>query len=307
MPNWIELSLAEAASALEGIGNRELAAILERLRHEPQVQDLKLYRSLEVAALADALYECESLDELFYLIGRVAKAFGVSHCTIHCVRERSTAFFKTKVLTNIPHDWVKQYIERRYSTIDPIVARCRNQTGTFFWDELVLSDPITKQFVKFCNQSGIGPNGISSVRQTSNGTTLGLTLCSTADRTTFRKTIEPQLADFEEIAAILRAVFSDLACDHNDAPFNATDDQLKVLRAIASGRCMTEVQSFNFIYGSFKTIEKSILRSFGAKTLAHATAIAANMGLLEDLPYFEEDVFIAGREIAEPDDLASAA
>jgi hypothetical protein len=307
VPNWIDLSLAEAASALEQIGNTELAAVLDRLRHEPEVQDLKLYRSLEVAALADALYECDSLDELFFLVKKIAAAFGAPHCTIHCVRERTTAFFKTKVLTNIPHDWVTQYIERRYSTIDPIVARCRSQTGTFFWDELVLSDPITKQFAKFCNGSGIGPSGVSSVRRTSNGTTVGVTLCSTVDKDTFRKAMEPQLADFEEIAAIMRAVFSDFACEHNEAPFNPTDDQLKVLRAIASGRCLTEVRSFNFLYGSFKTIETSILRSFGAKTLAHATAIAANMGLLEDLPYFKEDVFAVGSATAEPDDLASAA
>jgi hypothetical protein len=289
------------------MGNSELAAILDRLCHEPQVQELRLYRSLEIAALADAVYECDSLDELFGLIEQIAAAFGVPHCTIHCVRERTTAFYTTKVLTNIPRDWVTQYIERRYSTIDPIVARCRSQTGTFFWDELVVADPITKQFVKFCNQSGIGPSGVSSVRQTSNGTTVGVTLCSTMDKNAFRRTLEPQLADFEEIAAILRAVFSDLACEHNEAPFNPTDDQLKVLRAVATGRSMAEVESFNFLYGSFRTIEKSILRSFGAKTLAHATAIAANMGLLEDLPYFEEDVFAAGCERAAADDLASAA
>ncbi len=257
--------------------------------------------------MADALYECDSLDELFVLVDKVAAAFGASHCTIHCVRERSTAFFHTKVLTNIPRAWVTQYLERRYNTIDPIVARCRSQTGTFFWDELALSDPITRHFAKFCNQSGIGPSGISSVRQTGNGSIVGVTLCSTADRNTFRNILEPQLVDFEEIAAIMRAVFSDLACEQNEAPFNPTDDQLKVLRAIASGRCVTEVQSFNFVYGSFATIEKSILRSFGAKTLAHATAIAANMGLLEDLPYFEEDVFAGRRDDIGSDDFASAA
>jgi hypothetical protein len=262
---------------------------------------------LEVAALADAVYECDSLDELFGLLEKIAAAFRVPHCTIHCVRERTTAFYRTKVLTNIPRDWVTQYIERRYTTIDPIVARCRSQSGTFFWDELVTSDPITKQFVKYCNKSGIGPSGVSSVRQTNNGTTVGVTLCSTMEKAAFRKTLEPNLPDFEEIAAIMRAVFSDLACEHNEAPFNPTDDQLKVLRAIASGRAMAEVESFSFLYGSFRTIEKSILRSFGAKTLAHATAIAANMGLLEDLPYFEEDVFINGRESVASDNLASAA
>ena len=291
MPTWIESSLADAASELGKIGNTELAAILDRLRNEPRVQHLRLYRSLEVAELADALYECESLDELYGLIERIAAAFGVPHCTIHCVRERTTAFFKTKVLTTIPRAWVTQYLERRYTTIDPIVARCRSQTGNFFWDELVIADPITKHFVKFCNQASIGPSGFSSVQQVKNGTTVGVTLCSTVNHETFRKSLAPQMSDFEEIAAILRAVFCELACEHNQAAFNPTDDQLKILRALASGQSMAEVESFSLLYGSFRTIEKSILQSFGAKTLAHATAIAANMGLLDDLPYFEEDVF----------------
>ncbi len=292
MPTWIESSLADAACALEKIGSGELAAILDRLRHEPQVQDLRLYRSLEVAALADALYECESLDELYVLIEQIAAAFGVPHCTIHCVRERTTAFFRTKVLTTIPRDWVTQYIERRYPTIDPIVARCRTHIGTFYWDELAITDPITKHFVKFCNQANIGPSGVSSVQQMKNGTTVGVTLCSTADHATFRRSMEPQMSDFEELAATMRAVFCELACEDNQAPFNPTDDQLKILRALASGQSMAEVKSFSLLYGSFKTIEKSILMSFGAKTLAHATAIAATMGLLEDLAFFEEDIFV---------------
>jgi Autoinducer binding domain len=307
MPTWIESSLKEAASALDQIGSSELAAILDRLRHEPEVQDLRLYRSLHVADLADALHECESLDELLLLIKRIAAAFGVSHCTIHCIRERTTAFFGTKVLSTFPREWLAEYVERRYTAIDPIVARCRSQTGTFFWDELVITAPMTKHFIKSSNQAGIGPSGVSVVQQASNGSTVGVTLCSTADQETFRSHFEPQLSDFEEIAAIIVAVFCELACEHNQAPFNPTDDQLKVLRALACGHSMAEVEAFRFLYGSFRTIEKSILKSFGAKTLAHATAIAASMSLLDDLPYFEEDVFAVRPEFAALKDLATAA
>ena len=307
MPTWIESSLKEAASALDRIGSCELAAILDRLRHEPEVQDLRLYRSLQVADLADALHECESLDELLLLIKRIAAAFGVSHCTIHCVRERTTAFFGTKVLSTFPREWLAEYVERRYTAIDPIVARCRNQTGTFFWDELVITAPMTKHFIKSSNQAGIGPSGVSVVQQASNGSTVGVTLCSTVDQETFRRHFEPQLSDFEEIAAIIVTVFCELACEHNQAPFNPTDDQLKVLRALACGHSTAEVEAFRFLYGSFRTIEKSILKSFGAKTLAHATAIAASMGLLDDLPYFEEDIFAVRPKLAALEDLATAA
>jgi hypothetical protein len=296
MSSWIVSSLGEAASALESIGNSELAALLDRLRHEPEVQDLRLYKSLNVATLAESFYECESLDDLFTLIKEVAEAFGVDHCTVHCIRERPTAFFRTKVLTTFPKQWVDEYVDRRYTNIDPLLARCRSQTGTFFWDEVVVTDPITRYFIKAGLKAGIGPSGVSLVQQASNGSTIGVTLCSTMDHETFRTVFGSQLSDFEEIAAIMVAAFSQLACENNQAPFNPTDDQLKVLSALASGRSMGDIETFHFVYGSFKTIEKSILKSFGARTLAQATALAANLGLLEDLPYFKEDVFTGGRE-----------
>jgi hypothetical protein len=301
MSSWIVSYLGEAATTLESIGKGELAAFLDRLRHEPEVQDLKLYKSLNVARLADSLHECDGLDELFVLIKETAEAFGVSHCTVHCIRERPTAFFHTKVLTTFPQQWVAEYVDRRYTVIDPLLARCRSQTGTFFWDEVAVSDPFTRHFIKAGLQAGIGPGGVCLVQQASNGSTIGVTLCSTMDHETFRRVLEPQLSDLEEIAAILVTVFSELACENNQARFNPTDDQLKVLRALASGRSVAEVERFHFLYGSFKTIEKSILKCFGARTLAQATALAANMGLLEDLPYFKEDVFAGHLEHHTPD------
>jgi hypothetical protein len=64
-----------------------------------------------------------------------------------------------------------------------------------------------------------------------------VTLCSTVDQKTFRPAFAPQLADFEETAGSVVAIFGELACEHNQAPFNPTD-QLKVLRALASGQSM---------------------------------------------------------------------
>lgn len=62
---------------------------------------------------------------------------------------------------------------------------------------------------------------------------------------------------------------------------------------------MAEIEGFHFTYGSFKTIEQSILKTFGAKTLAQAAALASNKGLLESLPYFEEDIFVGEFEPVE--------
>jgi hypothetical protein len=292
MTSWIETSLREAVEVLAGAGHPSLAEDLGRLVDMPAVTGIRVYRSSRLEALADALVDCDTLESLHRLIAEVAAAFDVSHCTIHLIRERSTAFYGTKVLTTFPKAWVAEYVDRRHSTIDPIIESCRRGTGTFFWDlQKASDDPITRHFIRAAIESGIGPSGISRVAETRYGSTIAVSLSSTLEQGVFRGRFQARLADFNEIAAELVDVFSDLACEHNNAPFNATDDQLKVLRALASGRSIAEVESLRFMYGSFKTVEKSILRSFGAKTLIQAAALASNRGILEDLPYFAEDVF----------------
>ncbi len=49
----------------------------------------------------------------------------------------------------------------------------------------------------------------------------------------------------------------------------------------------------HFTFGSFVTIEKSILMNLGARTLTQAAALAARLGVFENLPYFEDDIYPA--------------
>lgn len=294
MSSWIESSLEQAVIALTRSGDTEIAANLGRLLGEPDIRGLQLFKSPQIAELADEIYDCDSLELLYSILKELAAAFEVCHCTVHCVRERSTAYFGTKVLTTFPQAWATEYVNRRYTTIDPVVAKCRNGPCHFFWEEMVVADPMTKSFIKAAYSHGVGPSGVTCVEQAANGGIVAVTFSSTRDHATFRQVFTPKVSDFLDIVPVVIGVFSDLACDQNDAPFNPTDDQLKVLRALASGKSMAEIEAFHFSYGSFRTIEKSILKSFGAKTLAQAAALASNKGLLENLPYFEEDIYLGG-------------
>jgi hypothetical protein len=88
--------------------------------------------------------------------------------------------------------------------------------------------------------------------------------------------------------------FSELARERARPVIRASEDQLKVLRALICGRSLEEIVGWRFSYGSFATVQKSILQTFGATTLHQAAGVAARMGLLEDLPYFEEEI-VPGR------------
>jgi hypothetical protein len=289
--NWIEASLRDAVLALTQNGETDIASSLGRLLEEPEVRELHLFRSLAVAALADEVCDCECLDALYSIFDRICSAFSVAHCTIHRIRERSIAPSGTKVLTNYPGTWIAEYINRRYFSIDPVVARALEGPGVFFWDEIERADPITTHFTRSATEHGVGPSGITFVADNLHGDTIAISLAVPLAHASFRNLFTPKLSDFTDLAALLLDVFSDLTCSFSSERVVLTDDQLKVLKAVVAGRSRTEIEMLPCAYGSFATVEKSILKNLNATTLPQAVAIAVKQRLLEILPFFEDDIY----------------
>lgn len=290
MSTWIEASLRDAVAALIQSGEKELAAGLFRLLADPGVTSMQLFRYSEVADLADKIYDCETLEELHGLVPAIASALGVDHCTIHCVRERGATIYRTRVLTSYDEAWVSEYVGKRYYTIDPVMARCQAEGGTFFWDELPVPSPIGNFFFETAVRHGVGPSGITAVLSDPDGNTVAVTLASTLEPAAFRRAFKARMSDFVDISAILVEVFADLAREQAPSGLSATEDQMKVLRALVCGKSLADIERMHYSYGSFATVEKSILQTFGARTLHQAAAIAARLGLLDELPYFDEDI-----------------
>jgi hypothetical protein len=299
---WIESSLQDAIVALTRAGNGDIAASLGRLLDEPELKMLQLYRNPQVADLADAILDTDSFEALHEQLPGVAAAFGAVHCTIHCVRERTAAFLPCKVLTTFPADWIAEYVQKRYSTIDPVIARSLRANGIFFWDEIDHPSPAVVAFMRAAAGHGVGPSGVTFTADNVHGNTVAVSLAAPEEPDVFRRMFTPRLSDFSDLGGLLIEVFSDIGHQGEDGPCGTlTDDQLKVLRAVAAGRTATEMEAFHFTYGSFATIEKSILMNMRARTLAQAAVFAIKHGLLEDLPYYEEDIF-GGRDLRVPFD-----
>jgi hypothetical protein len=289
--NWIEASLRNAVLALTRSGEIDIAADLGRLLDEPELRSLRLFRSPQAADLADRLYDCEDIDALAGLLDAVCATFAVAHCTIHRVRERHVGAYGTRVLSSYPAEWISEYIARRYVSVDPVVARALQEQGTFFWDEAVRDDPVSTDFLRAAAGHGIGPAGITRVAENAAGDTVAVSLSLPIGHDAFRHVFGPKLPDFEEIAGLIIEVFSELTCSYVPEDRALTDDQLKMLKALASGRSPAELEALPVSYGSLATLEKSILQSLGATSLFQAVARAAQLRLLEIVPLAEEDVY----------------
>jgi hypothetical protein len=290
MSTWIEASLQDAVTALLRNGEREIAAALGRLLGEPELRQLQLFRAPEAEALADEIIECDTIEALHMLLPGVAAVLGVRHCTVHCVRDSAAAAYATRVLTTYPDSWVAEYVGKRYSTIDPVMARCLGAPGLFFWDDLPVESPIARHFLASAAEHGVGPAGVTLLGVDDDGNPVAVSLASGEDPDRFRPAFHRRMSDFTDLGTLLIDVFSGLARDRARPMIRPSEDQLKVLRGLVCGRSLDEIAGWRFAYGSFATVQKSILQTFGATTLHQAAGLAARMGLLEDLPYFEEEI-----------------
>jgi hypothetical protein len=291
VPTWIETSLQGAVVALSHNGETELAATLARLLDEPEVTSLRLYRSRRAADLADEICDCEDLHALSMLLDAVCSAFAVAHCTVHRVRERHVGAGGTKVVSNYPGAWLEEYIQRGYFGIDPVVARALEGPGQFFWDEVAAGNPIVRGFLEAASEHGVGPAGITFVANTANGDTVAVSLAVPLGPAAFRQVFAPRLSDFTDIAALLVNVFSELTSARTEDWPTLSTDQIRLLKALASGRSPMDLEALPISYGSLATLETSILRVLNATSLVQAVAIAVSHGLLDTVPFFEEDIF----------------
>ena len=232
---------------------------------------------------------------------------GLSHCTLHVISEAASTNFSTKVLTTYPEAWISRYVDRRYFAIDPVGPACFTTDYGFFWDRFDRNAPVARTFWEDSAAHGIGPAGYTRPIVTERGDRLAISVSSRLDPDTFRDRFERYEDDLFNLGIYLADSFCRLASDDRPDTFNPTDDQLRILRALALGVTEDDLRQRSYQYGSYATLERSICTLFRTKTVVQAAILATRIGLLADAPLTKADILAApdviavGRLIVAPD------
>jgi hypothetical protein len=293
MYRWAEDSMREAVDLLARSGRNDLASDLNRIIAAVDFDDLEVLRCPGSDRIADEIVEAASFSELVGLLGGLAETFGVVHSTLHVVSEAPSTNFSTKVLTTYPEEWIARYVNRRYSTIDPVSQACLAADQGFFWGGLDHSALPLRTFWADAAAHGVGPSGFTLPIITERGDKIAISVCSTEEEDPFRMRIERCRSDLFSLGIFLCDSFCRLASDDRPAHFNPTDDQLTILRAIAMGVDEAELSRRSYQYGSYKTLQRSICALFRTTTVAQAAVLAARVGLLAEAPLTKADILTA--------------
>ena len=295
MIGWVQASLYEAIDSLARSGKNHLASDLGRLLESLDFDDIEVLRSAVSERVADALLEASTFPDLVDLLRQFAEAIGVTHCTLHVVRETPTSSFSTRALTTYPEDWVSRYVERRYFTVDPVYRESLTCDNGYFWEDLDVSNPQVRAFCQDARAHGVGPAGYTLPIITERGDKIAISVSAADDREGLRATIRHYEADLLTVGFSLTEAFSRLASDERPADFAPTDDQLSILRAVAMGVEEGELRARSYLYGSYVTLERSICTLFRTKTVAQAAVVAARVGLLTNSPITKADILVGSK------------
>ncbi|MFO1208457.1 MAG: autoinducer binding domain-containing protein [Amaricoccus sp.] len=290
--------MREAIELLARAGRNDLATDLNRIQARVDFDDLDVLRCVGTDRIADAILEAESFSELISLLGKLAKTMGLSHCTLHVVSEAASTNFTTKVLTTYPEEWIVRYVDRRYFVVDPVGPACLSTDHGFFWDRFEPSTPFLRTFWDDAAAHGVGPAGYTRPIITERGDRLAISVCSRLEPDAFRDRFERYEDDLFNLGIYLGDSFCRLASDHRPDTFNPTDDQLKILRALALGVTEVELRGRSYQFGSYATLERSICTLFRTKTVVQAAILATRIGLLADAPLTKADILAASDKTA---------
>lgn len=295
MIGWVQASLYDAIDSLARSGQNHLASDLGRLLASLEFDEVDILRSPVSERVADALLEATTFPDLVDLLKEFADAIGVTHCTLHVVRETPTSSFSTRALTTYTEDWVSRYVDRRYFTVDPVYRASLTCEAAYFWEDLDVSNPVVRSFCQDARAHGVGPAGYTVPIITERGDKIAISVSAGDDREALRDTIGHFEADLLSVGFSLTEAFSRLASDERPAEFTPTDDQLSVLRAVAMGASEADLRGRTFLYGSYVTLERSICSLFRTKTVAQAAVVAAQVGLLTNSPITKADILVGSK------------
>lgn len=293
MVGWAEDSLREAIERLARGGRNDIASDLNRLLTTIDFDTLCVMRNPAAESFADEVVAAGSLPELIDLLKRLASLLGVNHCTINKVTEAPSSSFSTRAITTYPDALIMRYVDRNYVLIDPILAACKKVNRGFFWDCLDEAHPMVVEFWKDAASFNVGPSGYTIPIDTERGDRLALGVSSNLDHDEFRDTFSRHLSDLDEIAICFADAFSRLASTNRPVTFAPSDDQLRVLYGIATGRTETDLRVETFERGDYDAVDRSICDLFQTSTVAQAAVLAARIGLLDRPPLSKADVLIA--------------
>lgn len=256
---------------------------LDRLADAVQEMPEYVYRSSELEAIAEKIFETDSNDLLAEYLNDLARIAGYRYASIMIIQFGQRTLRGARALSTFPEGWVSKYRDTNFFFSDPTINKARENSGwfkPFVQSEMNFYDP---KFLMECERDRISIDTVALSLHLPDGVKGVVSFCNDLQDPYLSKRRPHFLSDIQQVCRELFFAFVDI--NTVDCQKEAlTDNEKSFLATLIYSSCPLHALEILPQYGSNKSLQKNLMQKLGITSLFQAAAVAAKMELEEFLP-----------------------
>lgn len=285
MQHWVDQLVEELTNDLSSLSEHR-RAMLHRV--SALIRDASSYnfRNERMDAIADSIITCETTQDLAGHLQDAAALAGFSYASIFVLtlgRERTP--FRSRVCTSLPDSWLQLYRTRNYQFVDPVYRLAHGLQEPRLITQELDDPPLVRSFWQNAVQQNIGSAVWVNTITCTDGARIAVTFNSTILTQLILEELRWDGTDLAMIANLAAESFVRLNCMAGHATEPLSLPELRFLQMLCNGPDLDDANSVTASYGSDISLQTSILRKLGVRSLTQASVIAMNRGWFDDLPW----------------------
>lgn len=245
-----------------------------------------LFRSERMDAVAGNIITCETTQDLARHLRDAATSAGFSYASIFVLTlSREGTPFRSRVCTSLPESWLQRYQTRNYQFVDPVYCLAHGLQAPRLVTQEPDDPPLVRSFWQDAVQRNIGSAVWVNTITCSDGSRIAVTFNSIISTRLILEGLRWDGTDLAMIANLAAEAFVQLNRMAGEATEPLSIPELRFLQMLCSGSDLNDVNSVTASYGSDISLQMSIRRKLGVRSLTQASIIAMNRGWFDDLPW----------------------
>lgn len=213
------------------------------------------------------------------LLNTIVESYGLGTAAFLTVRPVYEEPSKPFYVTTYSPDWVKRYIEKDFFDIDPVLSYGLRAVTLVDWKEIDLSDKPVRTFFGEAREHGVGKHGVTFPVRGVDGDRGILSVTSNENAAAWQAFLKSHVRDFQHLAGEFHHAIGRI----QGRPRYQTvcsDREIECLKWYARGEKVKRTAEILSLSPRTVRFHLDLARAkLGAKSLAHAVAIAAERGL----------------------------
>lgn len=285
MRHWVDELVEELANDLAPLSEQRQAMIH---RVSDLIRDASSYhfRNERMDAIADNIITCETTQDLAGHLQNAAASTGFSYASAFVLTlGREGTPFRSRVCTSLPESWLQLYRTRNYQFVDPVYRLAHGLQAPQLITQELDDPPLVRSFWQNAVQQDVGSAVWVNTITCTDGARIAVTFNSTMPTQLILEGLRWDGTDLAVIANLAAEAFVRLNCMAGHATEPLSLPELRFLQMLCNGPDLNDVNSVTANYGSEISLQMSIRRKLGVRSLTQAGIIAMNRGWFDDLPW----------------------